>query len=138
MANSAIAQETLEYTCECRNGTIPDMPLYEQSVPGQMCRFWYDQCINATNENLEFQVECQNQRDSRCGNLTTSDESDTSSTASAGPSATATGGDSGETGSPTGAPSESPTGAANTLALARNYGTPLLAGGIAAIFGLAL
>lgn len=113
------------------------MALYQQSVPGQMCRFWFDQCINATNENLEFQVECQSQRDTKCGNLTTSDADETS-TASAEPTATPTGGDSEESGSPTGAPSESPTGAANTLALARNYGTPLLAGGIAAVFGLAL
>jgi hypothetical protein len=114
------------------------MALYQQSVPGQMCRFWFDQCINATNENLEFQVECQAQRDTKCGNLTTSDADETS-TSSAGPSATPTsGGDSQESGTPTGAPTESSSGAANALALARNYGTPLLAGGIAAVFGLAL
>jgi hypothetical protein len=115
------------------------MALYQQSVPGQMCRFWFDQCINATNENLEFQVECQNQRDTRCGNLTTADGEDDEEepTASGSPSATPTGGDSEEP-EATGAPSATPSGAANALGVARNYGTPLLAGAIAALFGLAL
>ncbi|KAF2280809.1 uncharacterized protein EI97DRAFT_428905 [Westerdykella ornata] len=131
---------TLEWTCECRNGTKPDVAAYQQTVPAQMCRFWFDQCINATNENLEYQVECQNQRDQKCGNLTTDASKHTSSSASPTASATGTGSGGQESPSTTGeAPaSTSSPGAASTLTVARDYGTVLLAGGIAAIFGLAL
>jgi hypothetical protein len=109
---------------------------FEQSVPGQMCRFWFDQCINATNENLEQQVECQNQRQSFCGNRT-SDNGESSPSATPSTTASSTGGDNSP--SATGAsPSSSSSGAATALAIARDYGTPILAGGIAAIFGLAL
>jgi len=127
--------ETLDYECECKNGTVPQMELYQQSVPGLMCRFWFDRCINATNENLEFQVECRNQRDEKCGNLTTDGANPTSS---ASPSATQSGSDNSPAESGGSAPSTTPTGAASTLNMAREYGTPLLVGGIAAFFGLAL
>lgn len=104
-----------------------------------MCRFWFDQCINATNQNLEFQVECQNQRDTKCGNLTTDAAKQTASSASATPSATGTGSGGQQSPSATSpAPSAKSSGAASALNVAREYSTVLLAGGIAAIFGLAL
>lgn len=112
------------------------MEEYQQSVPGQMCRFWFDRCINATNENLEFQVECRNQRDANCGNRTTKAGDEEDAEPSSTPSATS-GGD--EEASATDAtPSATSSGAAAGLAFAREYGTPLLAGGLAAFFGLAL
>lgn len=111
---------------------------YEQSVPGQMCRFWFDSCINATNENLEQQNFCRNERDAKCGNLTTK-PLETSASASGSASATGTGG--GDEATSTGAaPASSSTGAAsaNAIAFAREFGGPVLAGGMLAIFGLAL
>lgn len=131
-------QDTLEFKCECRNGTTPDMSQYEQSVPGQMCRFWFDQCINATNQNLEFQVSCQNERNAKCGNLTVEDGTSSSSAASAGPTASGTRGTGGGASATAAAPSSASSGAATAIAMAREYGTPVLAGGMLAIFGLAL
>jgi hypothetical protein len=131
-------QDTLEYVCECKNGTKPQMENYEQSVPGQMCRFWFDRCIEATNENLEFQIECRTQRDEKCGNLTSKPQADqTSSSAESTASPTGTGAQ-GSASATDAAPSASATGAAAGLDIARNYGTPLLVGGLAAFFGLAL
>jgi hypothetical protein len=139
--NEAIKQTTLEYTCKCKNGTEPDMTLYQQSVPAQMCLYWYGQCINATNENKQQQLACVAERDSRCGNLTIDDQGAVSTTTREG-SPTSTGGGGGSSGTAgaatgTGAPSES-SGAAIALHVARDYGTPILGAGIMAIFGLAL
>ncbi|KAF1971407.1 hypothetical protein BU23DRAFT_555948 [Bimuria novae-zelandiae CBS 107.79] len=138
----------LTFTCKCRNGTEPDMSEYQQSVPGQMCRFWFSLCTNATidqqtNEGSEsLQFSCDTIMQERCGNKTTQDASETSSAASSS-TPRPTGGSSGsgssseETPSATGGstPTHSP-GAA--IRLAQNLGAPVLAGGMMALFGMAL
>ena len=132
---NAWIQDNLNFTCECRNGTKPNMALYQQSVPGQMCRFWFRQCINATNQNLDQQEFCQAEQSAKCGNLTTRSTATTSP--SGGASATTSGGSADVT-STGAAPASSSPGAAAALAYAREFGTPLFAGGIIALFGFAL
>jgi hypothetical protein len=116
--------------------------VYQQSVPGQMCRFWYDQCIAATNQDLGLQTECVNQRDTKCGNMTTdgtSSSSSSSSSESAGPTATSSGGSSGTSPSTTAASSAAAqSSGAAVLNMARDYSSSIFAGGLLAIFGLAL
>lgn len=112
------------------------MSLYQQSVPGQMCRLWFDTCINATGSDLQAQFQCRTDRDTKCGNLTTDGESTSTSSASSASTASQTGG--GNAASATIASSSSTAAAATVLAMAREYGTPLFAGGMAALFGLAL
>jgi hypothetical protein len=119
------------------------MSVYQQSVPGQMCRFWYDQCIAATNQDLGLQTECVSQRDTKCGNLTTdgtsSSSSSSSSSESAGPTATSSGGSSGTSPSTTAASSAAAqSSGAAVLNMARDYSSSIFAGGLLAIFGLAL
>lgn len=63
------------------------MSRYQQSVPGQMCYYWYDACINATiaadgSGNAAQQYQCTQVRDSQCGNLTVDDSSVPSSSLS--------------------------------------------------------
>lgn len=99
-----------------------------------MCRFWYGECVTASGSSAEQRFQCKQALDSQCGNLTI-DASGAVSTASAsasGASASRT-----PTGSSSaGAASSTPTtGAAATLA---QYGAPVLAGGLLAVFGLAL
>jgi hypothetical protein len=116
------------------------MSEYEQTVPSQMCYFWYDTCVNATigpngEGNLAQQFNCETARNNTCGTIKI-DESESSSSAS--PSATRS-----STGSASGsAASTTPTGsaAASAGAAVANFavGTPALAGGLLAIFGLAL
>lgn len=107
---------------------------YEQTVPGQMCRFWFGACINATNQNSAAQFQCESARNSQCGNMTTKSANAKSSGASgsSGTSPTRSGGAaaSGSTGA-------SPAASSGAAAIAQ-YATPALAGGLLAIFGLAL
>lgn len=127
--------DTLEFTCKCRNGTEPALAEYEQTVPGQMCRFWFDQCINATGDNLSQQFICTSTRDERCGNKTTKEASTSASITSSRLPTSTSGSESTATSS--GGSTSTSTGAA-ALALARDFGTPVLAGGLIAFFGIAL
>ncbi|EDU45319.1 hypothetical protein PtrSN002B_000278 [Pyrenophora tritici-repentis] len=142
--NSCSAQ-SLEYSCDCRNGTsMTDvMSKYQQTVPGQMCRVWYDQCITASGSDDAAQFQCIQARDNLCGNLTTTDATNAGNGNSGGSSASAsasskpssTGGSSSGA-SPT--PSASTAPAGNAAATLAQYGTPALAGGLLAIFGFVL
>lgn len=130
-------QDDLTFTCKCSNGTDASsvMSDYQQSVPGQMCRFWFDSCINATGSDASAQFQCIQARDTQCGNLTIGDSDDDSS-ASASPSS-APSRTSGSSSSPTasGATQSSTGAAAANVAI---YGTPALVGGLFALFGFAL
>lgn len=130
-------QETLRFNCECRNGTKPDMSKYEQTVPGQMCRFWFRQCINATNQNLDQQDFCRSEQTAKCGTLL-SNKASASSSGAGGASATTSGSGSADATSSSASPATSSPGAAAAIAIAREFGTPLFAGGIVALFGFAL
>jgi len=102
-----------------------------------MCLYWFDACINATGTDLAAQFQCTTTRDSECGNLTSKGEQSTSSSASPSQTASQTSGSAGTATAAT-TSSASTGGAATAIAMAREYGTPLFAGGMAALFGLAL
>ncbi|USP79741.1 hypothetical protein yc1106_07015 [Curvularia clavata] len=137
---------TLKFSCKCRNGTdvSSTMSQYQQTVPGQMCLVWYSNCISASGTDATAQFECEQARDNLCGNKTieqateagnSGSSSSGSSSASGSPSST-----SGSSPSPTGSAgaassSSAPSGAAANLAM---YSTSALAGGLLALFGLAL
>ncbi|KAF2034712.1 hypothetical protein EK21DRAFT_97348 [Setomelanomma holmii] len=128
---------TLEYTCRCSNGTSfagSTMAPYQQSVPALMCRYWYGVCVNATNQNLAQQFQCEQARDANCGNLTVNDAGAVSS--SGAPMSATASRTSGASSSPTGShTAAASTGAAVAFA---QYGAPILAGGLLAVFGIAL
>jgi hypothetical protein len=130
---------TLQFTCKCQNGTSfagASMAAYEQSVPALMCRFWYGQCVQATNQNLAQQFQCEQARNANCGNLTVNDAGAVSSLAPSG-SATATASrSSGASSSPTG--STTPAASSGAAVPLAQYGAPILAGGLLAVFGIAL
>jgi fluoride ion exporter CrcB/FEX len=113
------------------------MNKYQQSVEGLMCRYWFDQCINATNQDAGLQFTCTQTRDSMCGNLTTTPES--ASTSSSASMTSRTTGGSGS--SPTGSSGSSESSSAPKPAAAVpafEYSTLTLVGGLAAVFGLVL
>jgi hypothetical protein len=57
------------------------MEPYRQSVPGQMCLYWFDTCVNASGTNSTAQFQCTSDRDSHCGNKETGEgDNDASST----------------------------------------------------------
>ncbi|KAF1929638.1 uncharacterized protein M421DRAFT_419424 [Didymella exigua CBS 183.55] len=134
---------TLDYSCKCSNGTTiaaDVMKTYQQTVPAQMCYYWYDACINATigangEGNAAQQFQCNQARDTECGNTTIDESSSGSSSASASSSgASRTSGGA----SATGASSTGSSTAAASSGAAVALGTPALAAGLLAIFGLAL
>lgn len=51
------------------NGTdiTSALATYSFTVPGQMCQFWFGQCISAANGNLQQQSECDRARNTNCG-----------------------------------------------------------------------
>jgi hypothetical protein len=119
------------------------MSAYQQTVPGLMCRAWFDQCITASGDDAAQQFGCTEARDNQCGNLTLQDATNAgngvapsgSSSASSSPSATSSGASS--TGSETAAAASSSapaSGAANVAMI----GSSALVGGLLAVFGLAL
>jgi len=133
--------QTLQHTCECRNGTKPNLAEYEQTIEGQECRFWHAQCINATNQDAALQFNCNTVRDQMCGNKTS--KAATTSSSSGSPTTSRTsgnGGGSSGTATSSGSAQSSTNSPAAAIALdaVRNYGTPILAGGMAAVFGLVL
>jgi hypothetical protein len=136
---------TLKFSCKCRNGTdvSSSMSQYQQTVPGQMCLVWYSNCISASGSDATAQFECEQARDSLCGNKTVADATEagnagsSSGSSSASPSATNSDSPSSTGASESGsaASSTSTPGAASNLAF---YGTSALAGGLFALFGMAL
>jgi cobalamin biosynthesis Mg chelatase CobN len=140
-------QTTLEFECKCSNGTDLQSSLtdYEQSVPGQMCRAWFEACKNAAPDDADGQFACEQAEEQNCGKLTIQDATDagnggssssaSGSATSSSPSATGSDSPSGTETSEASATSESAEGAAANL---MTYGTPALVGGLFAIFGFAL
>jgi hypothetical protein len=114
------------------------MSTYQQTVPGQMCLFWFDSCINATGSDATAQFNCIQARDTRCGNQTIEKSSSNSASSSASgtsrPTGTSGSGSSSASATGTGAPANSQAAAA----IMSTFGAPALAGGLLALFGLAL
>ncbi|KAF3032949.1 hypothetical protein E8E11_000893 [Didymella keratinophila] len=136
---------TLDYTCSCSNGTTISedvMKTYQQTVPAQMCYFWYDACINATigangEGNAAQQFQCTQARNSECGNTTFDESSDGSSSQASGSATGSSTGSPSRTSGASGSATGSSTAAASSGA-AVILGTPALAAGLLAVFGLAL
>jgi len=119
------------------------MKTYQQTVPAQMCYFWYDACINATissstgEGNAAQQFQCTQTRNSQCGNTTFDESSDGSSSQASGSATGSSTGSASRTSGASGSATGSSTAAASSGA-AVILGTPALAAGLLAVFGLAL
>ena len=130
--NADAEQNALNFTCICADNSQPNMSDYQQSLPGLECRAWFGQCINGSGTDLLAQEQC---KSFSCGNKTTA--SATASPSSSG-SASSTGGSTGSATASAASSSSSSGAAATAFAVARDYSTPALAAGMAALFGLAL
>lgn len=56
---------TLQFSCICANGTVPDMSPYISTVPFYVCEATYGQCINAHPNDAMGQRECK--QNAKCG-----------------------------------------------------------------------
>jgi len=128
---------TLNSTCTCANGTAPGLQYYTGSLDTFICEQIYANCISAGENDAAAQKVCTTARDKNCGTLDpdnfTAAVTSTSSSASATATAAST------TGSSTGSSTSTSAAAAATLmALGREYGSGVVAVGVAAAFGLIL
>lgn len=122
------------------------MAEYEQSVPGQMCNEWYIGCVNATisgdQGNAEQQFACEQVKNSTCGTKKTAEQEDEASSSTSGssrPTATRSGGGSGDSSATATDTQTSSTGTPGAaVRLGQDFGVPVLAGGLMALFGMAL
>jgi len=116
------------------------MNIYQQSVPGLQCREWFRQCVIAAGDGFqsaEWKRNCEDIQTSECGNLTADGKSvDPTSSGSPVSSRTSSGSPSPTSSGESGATSETPGAAA--MNMAREFGLPILAGGLVAVFGIAL
>ena len=122
------------------------MAEYQQSVPGQMCNEWYIGCVNATisggQGNAEQQFACETVKNSTCGTKKTDaqqDEDSSSSSGSSRPTSTRSGSSGSDaTATPSGAEASGSSTPGAAVRIGQDFGVPVLAGGLLAVFGLAL
>ncbi|KAK3718884.1 hypothetical protein LTR37_004800 [Vermiconidia calcicola] len=136
---AATRHETLTYECVCTDGSHPNISSYSATLPSYICEEYISQCVERAGDDLGLLTDC---RSITCGTRNASSvaasngggSSGSASSASASASAT-----SGSTGTGSGsAASATSEGAAIALSVAKSYGTGILAGGLLAVFGLAL
>ncbi|KXG47607.1 uncharacterized protein PGRI_014770 [Penicillium griseofulvum] len=118
---------TLQFTCVCSDGSIPDVSPYKETVPFYVCQAAFGQCIASHPNDAEGQRACK--KAAVCGTknaseITTTASSTMSSTTLA--MATATESSSSETSSV--APASTTTNAAVALGDLSQYSTGLMAG----------
>ncbi|QIW98015.1 hypothetical protein AMS68_003533 [Peltaster fructicola] len=140
----------LSYLCVCSDGSKPNVSDYMETLPFYICEQWIGNCVKNHPNDVTGQAACQSVV---CGmknatNAAAVGGSSASASASAASTAASTGaattGSMTTTTTATAAAATSATttssraAAATAFAIAKNYGTPILAAGMFAAFGLAL
>ncbi|ROT41580.1 hypothetical protein SODALDRAFT_331329 [Sodiomyces alkalinus F11] len=57
---------TLDYDCQCSNGTAPGLEYYRSSMPSFICNAVFEECIIANVGNARGQQQCEDDRDAAC------------------------------------------------------------------------
>ncbi|EFR01843.1 hypothetical protein MGYG_04842 [Nannizzia gypsea CBS 118893] len=129
--------DTLEFSCECQNGTVPQIDQYVNSLPWFICQATFGQCIKAHPDDADGQQVCKDNQE-KCGKLKApssgGDDSQTTSSSSSEPTASST--ESTPSATNTGsAPSH--TNAAAIMAV-KDYSLGIFATVVLGVFGLLL
>ncbi|KAI9644950.1 hypothetical protein NHQ30_006985 [Ciborinia camelliae] len=128
---------TLDYNCTCSNGTAPGLQYYTETMPTFICQTIFENCITAGENDAAAQKLCTEAKDKNCGTLSPDNytAASTSSVSSSTASSTATSSATATSASASAATSKA---AASALNIGREYGTGILAAGVAGVFGLLL
>ncbi|KAG0649763.1 hypothetical protein D0Z07_3882 [Hyphodiscus hymeniophilus] len=131
---------TLNSTCTCTNGSAPGLQYYAASLDAQVCQQIYSNCITAGANDKAAQDVCTANQKKNCGtldiaNFTASAAPSSTSSSSSSASATAAATTSPAAGT-SASTSSSKAAAATMMALGREYGSGVVAVGVAAAFGL--
>ncbi|KAJ5247051.1 hypothetical protein N7468_002034 [Penicillium chermesinum] len=73
---------TLQYSCVCSDGSVPDVSQYQQTVPFYVCEANYGQCIDAHPNDAQGQEACKEAKHCGTKNATATDTSSSSASAS--------------------------------------------------------
>jgi hypothetical protein len=132
----------LTYNCTCSGTTQPNISDFQQTLPGQVCRIWTLNCLDSHPDDANGKAGCNSVI---CGNRTVPVKGAVTTTSSGAGTTSAPAGTSSGAGAAAATTVTSTTSthsgaaaAATALAFAKQYSTPLMAGGMAALFGLAL
>ncbi|KAI9807887.1 MAG: hypothetical protein M1825_005193 [Sarcosagium campestre] len=125
--NRCTAQD-LSIECVCSGGEVPDLAAYQNSVPFYICQATTAQCIASNQMDAQAQQKCRD--DNQCGSKNATEFGEASTTTAAASTTAAS------TTAAATAASASPTNAA--LRVGAEWGTGLLAVGIAGAFGALL
>lgn len=135
--NDNCSTTTLAFTCLCTsNNSVPGLQYYTQTMPTFICEEVYKICIANGENDQAAQNACTKTRDADCGTLNPANytAAPSSTSASATPTPSSTAATSGSATSATPTPSKN----AAPLMIGSEYGTGLLAAGVAAVFGFLL
>jgi hypothetical protein len=132
----------LNYTCLCAaNQSAPGLQYYTETLPTFICEQLFQICINETVGVAASQAKCNSDEKNNCGHLNpdtfvAAAPSSSSSSSASAPTAT---GSSGTAATPSAvSTSSSKAAAATMMAVGRDYGSGIVAAGVAAAFGLML
>jgi len=134
----------LTYNCTCAaNNSSPGLKYYTTSLVSYECEENFNRCITANVGVQAAQAKCTSDEMANCGHLDATkfvppSASESSSSASTSPTGTAGSGGASGTGTTAASTSSSSGAAATMLALGGEYGTGIVAAGVAAAFGLML
>ncbi|KMQ47514.1 hypothetical protein A7C99_3244 [Trichophyton rubrum] len=125
---------TLEFSCQCQNGTVPEIEQYKNSLPWFICQATFSQCIKAHPDDADGQQVCKDNQE-KCGKLDATPPGDSSTTsASSEPTASST----------ESSPSATTTGSAPTrtnaapIMAAKDYSLGIFATVVLGVFGILL
>ncbi|DAA75129.1 TPA_exp: Uncharacterized protein A8136_1880 [Trichophyton benhamiae CBS 112371] len=125
---------TLEFSCQCQNGTVPQIDQYKNSLPWFICQATFSQCIKAHPDDADGQQVCKDNQE-KCGKLDATPPGDSSTTsASSEPTASSTGSSPSAT---TTGPAPTHTNAAAIMA-AKDYSLGIFATVVLGVFGILL
>ncbi|ESZ93910.1 hypothetical protein SBOR_5703 [Sclerotinia borealis F-4128] len=131
--------ETLNYTCTCSsNQSSPGLQYYTQTMPTFICQQVHNNCIVAGENDAAAQKVCNENEKTNCGHLDPDNFTAAAATSASSSSASATATDTSASTATSAAPAATSSAAASALNIGREYGTGILAAGVAGIFGLLL
>jgi len=131
---NACDANTLTYTCECSNGSAPDVAFYQGTLPFFICQETIAQCITNNPNDETAQSNCRTAN--QCGTGNISDVSETPSSSSAAPSSTMAGKTASMASATASSTGKASTKSSGAMAMARDYSMPILGGVAMVVFGL--
>jgi len=106
-ANNTCVATTLVYSCSCADGSVPDLAIYLNTLPYQICEAYIGQCVQANATDPNAQNICRSTN--TCGTLDPTKVTFTTTASTSSATQSTSGGNSSNVASTTGGSPSSPT-----------------------------